>query len=106
MDIVKELYTTHGSQSALISANYANFLRLNTNRKEPLYLVIDNGKGSQRFQLRVSSIVSASARFRFIDRQNANPGHSIVVSSPTYARLAGLQNSRNASEIPVTYVMI
>lgn len=106
LDIVKELYTTHGSQSAVISTNYANFLRLSTDRKEPMYIIIDNGIDSQRFQLRVSSIVSSSARFRFIDRQNANAGYSILVSSPTYARMSGLQNSRNSSEIPVTYILI
>jgi hypothetical protein len=87
LDPIKELYTVRGSQSCIVGKSYMDYLQLDTSFNSSLLLVVYNNTFTKYHEMRVSTVLNTAPALTFSQIPSVMV-QSVVVSLPTYQRLA------------------
>ncbi|CAD8101464.1 unnamed protein product [Paramecium primaurelia] len=85
---VEQLYTSRGSQSAIIGTSYADQLNIKIDIDSTFLLIVYNNTFSQYHQMRASSIITSAPALKFSSLPSVQE-QNVVVSLPTFRRLCG-----------------
>jgi len=105
LDLGEQLYTPRGSQGAIVGSYYAEELGLSLNPQDNLVVQVQAGVNSNNIPLRVLAILDGAPAFRFSNIPSVDRQH-VLVSFPTWARMAGMNHIHRINDIPVKKCII